>query len=331
VLGSLTNWVLLGETLPLAACALIAAIVVPTDADLGQSIFEDPRVPIRVRRILGAESGLNDGVATPFVLLLLAFVIDEESASAHGLLSGATIEIAIAIGAALIGGVFVGWVLRSARRAGWLSDGATPLAMISAAAFSYLLALDLGGNGFIAAYAGGLGYGWITRNELAASAQFAERLGSVLSYVVWTLFGILFVGPELTSFEPSDTETAIAAALIALVVVRPLAAYVATIGSGLLLPTRLVIGWLGPRGLASVVFLLIATDELVVAGLTDIADDVFEIVTWTVLLSVLLHGISAVPIGGRYARWAAAMNDRSPRPLELVDETDAVQATPTPK
>lgn len=321
-LGTIATWLVLGEQLPLAACALIAAIVVPTDAALGQSIFEDPRVPVRVRRILGAESGLNDGIATPFVLLLLAFVIDSESASARGLLRDASVEIAIALGVAIIGGVAIGWILRTANARGWLVQGSMPLAMVAAAGFCYLLAGDLGGNGFIAAYAGGLGFGWITRDELHESARFAEGLGSVLSYAVWALFGIIFVGPVLADVDGASTATAILAALLALAVVRPLAVLLATIGSRLLLPTRLLMGWLGPRGLASVVFLLIATDELRAAGLDAAAEDVFRIVTWTVLLSVLLHGVSALPLGGRYARWAKPRYADVPLPLELVDEHD---------
>jgi NhaP-type Na+/H+ or K+/H+ antiporter len=320
VVGTLGTWLLLGNQLPLVACALIAAIVVPTDAALGASIFRDPNVPIRVRRVLGAESGLNDGIATPFVLLFLAMTIDVETRTS-GMLTDALVEIAIALAAAGIGGIAMGALARSARRRGWLASDAIPIVVLAAAGFCYLLAGDLGGNGFIAAYAGGLGFGWITRVEPAESFEFAERTGSAMSYVVWLLFGVYAVGPMLADTWSRHDITLIVVGMVSLLIARPAAVLLATIGSRLRLPTRLLIGWLGPRGLASVTFLLIASIDLEQAGLDQVATEVAAVATWTVLLSVVLHGASAVPLGSRYGRWAASLASVRPVPFELIDET----------
>jgi NhaP-type Na+/H+ or K+/H+ antiporter len=295
-------------------CAAIGAAVAPTDAALGAAIIEDRRIPARIRRLLNVESGLNDGIATPFVnLFLVAAVVG--TAFQQGSRSGAVLELlAGAAGGAVVGGG-AAWLVVRARAGGATHDREAQIAVVAVALLSFTALVEAGGNGFVAAFVAGLAFGSVWRRTSARSSEraavhrgdpgdpgegagpevleFTHRVAAVMSWVVWFVFGAVMV-PALADATWRDAVFAV----VALTVVRMLPVALALLGSGLDRSTVLVVGWFGPRGLASVVFALLAYGELEpsdgVAALTAI--------TATVLASVVAHGASAGPVSRRFAR-----------------------------
>ena len=168
------------------------------------------------------------------------------------------------------------------------------LAVLALALLSYGGAVMIGGNGFVAAFVGGILFGAVTKGKLDGSIEFTETLGLFTSFFVWAVFGAIFVGPILTH---DVSATAIVYALLSLTVVRMLPVAIAMIGQHLRVSTLAFMGWFGPRGLASVVFTLIALEELDRGGSLD---TLVVVATWTILLSVVLHGLSATPLAARY-------------------------------
>ena len=303
VLGGTTVWV----------AALIGAIVAPTDAALGASIMADDRVPPGVRRLLNVESGLNDGIATPFVNLFLAGTLAEEAPHTSGL-TGAVGDLlggaAIGVGAGVVGAV----LLRQAKAHGWSAPAFRPLAVLGIALFAWAGAVEAGTNGFVAAFVAGMAYGAMVPPDEAVTTGFLDDAGELLSLLVWFAFGATMVS---TGFDHA-TWADVAFAVLALTVVRMVPVALATAGAGLDRATVAFVGWFGPRGLASVVFALIAADSLPAAE----GDRVLAAVTVTVTLSVVLHGISAGPLAARYGRVAATLGSSGP-------EHSAASAIPT--
>jgi NhaP-type Na+/H+ or K+/H+ antiporter len=283
--------------------ALIGAIVAPTDAALGASIMQDERVPGRVRRVLNVESGLNDGIATPFVNLLIAGAVAEEVAHSDGV-RGAAVDLLIGAGIGLGVGLVGGVLLRATRRWGWSAPAFRPFALLGVALVAYAVSVEAGGNGFVGAFVGGLGFGSITSERDLQIIDFTESTGELLSLLVWFLFGAAMIVPALEYLEWQD----VAFAVLALTVVRMAPVAIALIGSGLDSATVAFVGWFGPRGLASVVFALIAVDSL------DPPDGhrVLAAVALTVLLSVIAHGISAGPLAARYGLYVADLHPSRP-------------------
>jgi NhaP-type Na+/H+ or K+/H+ antiporter len=301
----------------LAFACLLGAILAPTDAALGLPIFNNPRVPVRIRRALNIESGLNDGIATPFVLLFLAFAAAEEGLATNHWLVAALIEIALAVAVGTAVGVVGGWLLSQTTRRGWTSGGAEQLAILGLALAAYFCSLAVGGNGFIAAFVGGIVFRAATRNRFVEPTEFTETFGSFLSLLVWGIFGAVLVSAVLrynTDWRP------IVYAILSLTVVRMVPVALALRGVGLRRDTVALMGWFGPRGLASVVFTLMALENFQAAGRS--VDILIATATWTILLSVVLHGLSAAPLSLWYARRLAAAKEP---PIELVEMPELPQ------
>ena len=155
--GGLAYLTLPGITLALAF--LVATILAPTDAALSLAVVSDPRVPMTVRNSLNVESGLNDGIATPIVTVLIAVVAAEEGAT-QGWLSYAVKTIAIALAVAVVLGGGAGWLVLRAREAGWTSPISEQFIVLTVALLSYLGTVSLGGNGFVASFVGGRSSAW---------------------------------------------------------------------------------------------------------------------------------------------------------------------------
>jgi NhaP-type Na+/H+ or K+/H+ antiporter len=297
--GVATGAVLFGSS-GLWVAAAIGAIVAPTDAALGASIMSDERVPAGVRRTLNVESGLNDGIATPFVNLFIAGAVTAEALSgqhlwtAVGALVGGTL---LGIGVGVVGATLLAWT----RRNGWSSSGYRSLAILALAVFSYSAADVAGVNGFVCAFVAGLAFGSIDHHNDAAVLGFTEEAGSLLSLVVWFIFGAVMLVPGLEDAGWRDVLFAV----LALTVLRMVPVAVALVGTGLDRATVAFIGWFGPRGLASVVFGLLAVDALEPSQ----SKVVLAAITLTVALSVLLHGVSASPLAARYGSYAATRLD----------------------
>jgi NhaP-type Na+/H+ or K+/H+ antiporter len=281
LLPSLSWWV----------CAVIGAAVAPTDAALGAAIIDDERVPERIRRVLNVESGLNDGIATPFVRF---FLVAAAAGSSLDQGSERHAIVALALGAA--GGIVVGGIggalMEFTQRRGWSTAAARPVGVLALAVLSYAAVVQLDGNGFVAAFVAGLAYRATTSRADDESLELTHQTGGYLASVVWFIFGAVML-PQLHYLTWHDVVFAV----VALTVVRMLPVALALVGTGFDRSTVGVIGWFGPRGLASVVFALMAVEALEgpIARRVDVA------ITATVALSVVLHGVTAAPIAARYA------------------------------
>jgi NhaP-type Na+/H+ or K+/H+ antiporter len=292
---------------------LIGAILAPTDAALGLPIFNNPKVPARIRTALNVESGLNDGIVTPLVMLFISLTIAEESSSQAGWLSAALIQLGIGamagIGVSLGGGL----LFRAAAKNQWTTKTGQQIGNIALALACYYVALMLGGNGFIAAFIGGLVFGYATHRHLEEATEFTETTGTLLSLFVWAVFGAGLVIPLFLNFNLA----AFLFAVFALTVIRMLPVAIALIGTRLRLDTVLIMGWLGPRGLASVVFMLIAFESLHEAHLE--TELLLMMASWTIFLSVLLHALSAVPLASWYARRLETAASDAPEFYEVAE------------
>ena len=291
-----------------AAAALAASILAPTDAALGLGVFTNLSVPGRIRRALNVESGLNDGMATPLVTLFLAVLVAQEGSGPEHWVAESLRELGIAFLVALAVGAVSGRLIRSAHDRGWTSHLSERLAVLATALLAYGGAVAADGNGFVAAFVAGIVFAVASKGQLHEPVEFTEDLGMFASFLVWAIFGALLLAPQLSG---GVSSTAIVYAVLSLTVVRMVPVALAMIGTGLRTASLLFMGWFGPRGLASVVFTLIAFESLREGGLA--TDLMMEIATWTVLLSVIAHGVSAGPLASRYGRRVAA------EPTEQLD------------
>ena len=288
-LGTLLAFILPGVS-DIWLALLVGAALAPTDAALGAGMMVNRAVPARIRRLINVESGLNDGIATPVVLVAIAGAATAEHAASTG--PGAAVaELALGllIGAGVGGGG--GWLVKVARGRGWVADGFAGAAVLGLALCCYATSVALHGNGFIAAFTGGLAFA-AAGGPAARLVPFVEETGTMLSLLVWLMFGVVAVVPALTDL----TWQTVAYAVLSLTVIRMLPVAVALAGARLGRPAVLFIGWFGPRGLASVVFALLALEDLAEAA----ARPAITVIAFTVLLSILAHGLTADPLASRY-------------------------------
>jgi sodium/hydrogen antiporter len=303
-----TGWLLAWPLLPgLTAweLALAGAILAPTDAALGKSAVFNPRVPALVREGLNVESGLNDGMTLPFFVLFLAAlpgtVTSEEGV--HGIF-WRTMVLSTTLGLAV--GWLGGRLLRWSRARGWVTLEWRQVFVVAVAAGAYGLAVVTDGSGFIGAWVAGFAFAAGLRpaapgrgeeegeESQERTTEFAEDLGGLLAALSFLVFGAVLLGPALENLD----WRVITYAVLSLTVVRMVPVALSLGGSGLRLPTVAYIGWFGPRGLASIVFGLLVVEEHV-PGVHLLG----QVVSVTVGLSVLLHGLSAVVFANRYGTW----------------------------
>ncbi|WP_020524711.1 cation:proton antiporter [Catelliglobosispora koreensis] len=278
------------------AAALIATILAPTDAALGLAVVSNKAVPVRIRRALNVESGLNDGIATPLVTLFIAMLAAEEGLSTKGWGYESLKQIGLALVVAIAVGYLGGTLMAYARARQWMSTVSEQIAILALALLAYAGAVAIGGNGFVAAFVGGLLFGAATKRRLTERVEFTETVGLSGSFLVWAIFGAFFVG-ELLMRELSVRP--LIYALLSLTVIRMLPVAIALLGVRLRSATVAFMGWFGPRGLASVVFTLLALEEFT----HDPGGNLLvQATTWTILLSVLLHGITASPLAAAYGK-----------------------------
>src|SRR5437763_6670622 len=309
-LGTVLAWGLLPAE-GLAFAALLGAILAATDAALGLPIFTNKAVPVRIRRTLDVESGLNDGIAPPFVTLFLAVAVATEEHARGGWLATALLQIVLAVVVGTMAGIIGGWLLMQSTRRAWTSGDSEQMAILGLGLAAYFGAAAVGGNSFIAAFTCGIVFAAATRHQFAEPTEFTETLGMILSLLVWAIFGAVLL-PE--AFRNTTEWRPIVYAILSLTVVRMLPVALALIGTGLRPDTIALMGWFGPRGLASVVFTLLAFVRLEQAGRP--IDTLEAVATWTILLSVLAHGLSAQPLSAWYARRLKAAGGK---PVELVE------------
>ena len=274
--------------------AIAAAVLAPTDAALGQAVVSNPLLPARIRQALNVESGLNDGLTVPFLALFIAIAAEETVPQAREWLGFAAEQIGLGtlIGAAT-GGIGA-WLVERASARELMTDAFAQLAVVALAVLAFLLADEAGGNGFIAAFVGGLSAGGMGKVCGERIFAFTEREGQLLSLAVFFMFGVAAIG----FLDEANWRIAIYAGL-SLTVVRMLAVALAVAGMGFKASSIAFMGWFGPRGLASIILaLVVAEEEPHLPGLGPI----LAAMTVTVLASVVLHGLSARPLAAAYAR-----------------------------
>jgi sodium/hydrogen antiporter len=273
---------------------LVGAALAPTDAALGSAVMSDRRVPYRVRQTLNVESGLNDGIATPIVTVTLTAIAAQAGLAGEGPVHGLSgLVLGALTGAAL--GALGGMLLRSAGQRGWGSEEFAGPSVLALALLAYLCATLIGANGFVAAFAAGSAFGAFAGRGEEREVYYVEQTCGLASMICWLLFGAVGV----PTIAESWSWRILLYAVLSLTVIRMLPVALSLLGARLDWSTVFFIGWFGPRGLASIVFALLALEDL--HGVPGPIDKVVATIGLTVLLSVVFHGLTAQPLAKRYA------------------------------
>jgi sodium/hydrogen antiporter len=291
VLGALVALVLFGS-FSLSEALILGVILAPTDAGLGSAVVTDRRLPQLVRQSLNVESGLNDGICVPLLLIVLATASGVGGASHPAKVIGE--EIGYGLIGGLASGVLAAAIVIFAGRRHLIGDAWRQIIPVAAAGLGYGIAVGLGGSGFIAAFVAGIVFGLIASESAVPTMQFTDETGALLAAVTFLVFGAVLLGPAL---EQVSWRIAVYA-LLSLTIVRMLPVAISLLGTHAQRPTVAFIGWFGPRGLASIVFAVIVEDTYHAD-----AGTILTACYLTVGLSVLLHGLSAAPLVNRYVGW----------------------------
>jgi NhaP-type Na+/H+ or K+/H+ antiporter len=282
--------------------ALLAALLAPTDAALGQAVVSAKVVPVRIRQTINIESGLNDGMVLPAVLLIAAMAgIQQDSRTSSDWIQFALLQIALGplVGVAI--GHYGGKLLDTAAERGWMSSSFQGIGILSLAVLTFASAELIGGNGFIAAFIGGMVFGNTIRHPCTFLFEFMETEGQLLMLITFLVFGAALLPEGLADINFSYFLYAI----LSLTVIRMSPIVVSLAGTGLRLPAKLFLGWFGPRGLASILFVLLILEQSEVLHYNEI----FSITIVTVALSALMHGVTAAPFSALFGRHAASMGE----------------------
>jgi sodium/hydrogen antiporter len=289
---------------------ILAAILAPTDAGLGQVIVSSSRVPARIRQALNLESGLNDGLSVPFLMFFMALAAASTEGRKASLMQFVVEQLGYGVVVGLVIGLVGGWLLGLADRKGWMDESFRQIGVVSLPLLCLIASESVGASMFIASFVAGLAVQPGFKDAGKHSVEFAEEWGQLLNLFVFFLFGLL-VARDWHEF----TVAAAIYAILSLTVVRMLPVAIALIGTHLSRASLVFMGWFGPRGLASIVLgLVYLQEEIHLAGESTIR----LTVTLTVALSILLHGLSAMPGISLYARSVAGLPQSSPEHQEAV-------------
>jgi len=283
--------VLMFDGLSIYEAAILATMLAATDAALGKAVITNKAVPARIREGLNVESGLNDGICVPIVLFFIALAVSgehgESSTSAIALVAQELgIGMAVGLSLALAGAFLLRWCWKQ----GWVTEIWMQVTVVGLAIASFATAQSLHGSGYIAAFTGGLLFGFIAKDATHKLVLAAEGTGETLALVTWMLFGAMVIGP---AFQLFNWEVVVYSVL-SLTVIRVVPIFLSLAGTGESVSSRLFLGWFGPRGLASIVFAIIVINAEVPGG-----EFLALVVICTVFLSLVAHGISANPL----AKW----------------------------
>jgi NhaP-type Na+/H+ or K+/H+ antiporter len=310
--------IMLFTGIALPEAALIGAILAPTDAGLGQAIVNSPKVPSRIRQALNVESGLNDGGAIPFFALFLVLAeAEQNSIPATQWVFFAVDQIAGAILVGLAVGLAGGYLVNQAIEKGLMRGRFQWIGFLALALISFIAADAVGGSGFIAAFVGGFATTLTGRHVGDSIIEFTATGGEIFSYAVFFIFGVI-----AASLMSGITAMVILYAILSLTLIRMVPVAISLVKTRLNPESVLFIGWFGPRGLASIVLLLITINEAPgIPGLQTIA----VVVSTTVLMSVFAHGITANPGIKRYAKKIAVLPADAPDRNEVVESPTRIQ------
>jgi len=313
LLGALGALVVFRQ-LSLWEAGILAAILAPTDAGLGQIIVNSPRVPMKIRQALNVEAGLNDGLSVPFLLFFIALAAPD--ADGHGaslprfIVEQLGCGTLIGIGIGLVGGWILGWVCRK----NWMAESSQQLGVVALPLFCIFASDAWSASMFIAAFVAGLAVQVGFQEAGKHSVEFTEEWGQFLNLSVFFLFGLL-VARDWRQFNFSHVVYAV----LSLTVVRMLPVAVALIGTRLNRTTVLFMGWFGPRGLASIVLGLVYLEH----GTQQPGEVTIRLaVMMTVLLSIFAHGFSALPGINLYAAKVAKLDAAAPERQEVGEKNE---------
>ena len=318
VAGALAAKLILPELIIIEAL-ILAVILAPTDAALGQVVVSSPRVPERIRQSLNVESGLNDGIALPVLLFVASFAMGMHGGDEQGTDWVSFVAQQLILGP--LTGVLVGWAgsraINAAIDRGFLTHEFCNIYLLSLAFIAYLAADLVGGNGFIAAFSAGVATGNTLKKVNEEIYEFAESEGQLLNLIIFFVFGVALL-PQVWG---QVSWNIIGYALLSLTVVRVIPVFLSLAGKHMRWETSLFLGWFGPRGLASILFVLLVLEHAQIVQETL----VFNTVIVTVAMSVVLHGLTALPGVSAYAT-ALQLCER--RGDDLSSEQQAVAAMP---
>jgi NhaP-type Na+/H+ or K+/H+ antiporter len=294
--------------LSLWEAGILATILAPTDAGLGQVIVNSPRVPARIRQALNVEAGLNDGLSVPFLLFFMALAAAKIEGGAASLAQfigeQLGLGVVVGVGIGLIGGFLLGW----ARRREWVSEPFRQIGVVALPLLCLVISEIVGASMFIAAFVAGLTVQVGFKDAGKDSVEFTEEWGQLFNLAVFFLFGVLVLKDW-----PQYTMTIVLYAVLSLTVVRMIPVAIALIGTRLSPASVVFMGWFGPRGLASIVLGLVYLEE----GLCLPGESTTRLaVIVTVALSIFAHGLSATPGINLYARKVAALGPDAPEHQE---------------
>ena len=299
--------------MPVMIALLLAAALAPTDAGLGAATVLNPVVPVRIRRTLNVESGLNDGLITPVVLFAIAAAAGEEGLRAGASLVEGLVDLAVGAGLGAVigaaGGLLLGW----SRRHDLSTPDTRSLGVLVLPILAYCLVALIGANSFVAAFVAGTAFtaaaSWVDVEESALDRT--EGLSELLGFAVWLVFGIA----ALPLVRDQIGWRELLFAVLSLTVFRMVPVAISLIGSGMRARSVAFIGWFGPRGLATVVFGLLAVEDLEVDESLRTA---ISTLATAVLLSVIAHGLTSDVLAKRYGAWI----DRERPPTETAPATE---------
>jgi NhaP-type Na+/H+ or K+/H+ antiporter len=311
--GALIGVMLFGG-LSVPEAVVLAVLLAPTDAALGQAVVTEPRLPSRIRQGLNVESGLNDGICVPLLFIVLA--VAEADAGEVGATHAVRLvveEIGFGIAAGALAGVVVAVATTYASRRRLSEPSWLQIIPVAGAALAYGVAAPLGGSGFIAAFVAGMAFAALRRPSGHGEVTLlTDELGELLNGVTLLVFGAVLLWPALDGL--TWRIALYAAASLTIVRMGPVA--IAMLGTGARRQTVAFVGWFGPRGLASIVFALIVVEEADLPHASTILLTTYA----TVGLSVLVHGLTAAPLARRYASWYAS------HPFDAMPAMESVPA-----
>jgi NhaP-type Na+/H+ or K+/H+ antiporter len=294
-LGAVAAAVILGQ-LTVAEAVILAIVLAPTDAALGQAVVTEPRVPPRIRQGLNVESGLNDGICVPLLFAAVA-VADVKSEISGGRSAGTLVleEIGYGVVGGVVAGLLIAAIVIHAGRRNLIAGAWRQVIPAAGALLAYGTASALDGSGFIAAFVAGMVFRMGLGRDPEDLNLLSEQVGEVLNGVTFVLFGAILLGPALGELSWNLAFYAV----LSLTVVRLVPVAIAMWGTQARPPTLGFLGWFGPRGLASIVFAVIVIEESQLPHEHLIVLAIYV----TVALSVFVHGLSAAPLANRYASW----------------------------
>jgi NhaP-type Na+/H+ or K+/H+ antiporter len=279
-----------------AEAFLLGAVLSPTDPVVTSAVVTSRLVPASVRHTLNLESGLNDGLALPFVLffLVLASPGGDAATEAAKLVGQAAVGAAIGIGLGIVAGR-----LHHHLPGGGLTARYEGIYAIGFALVAFGLADITWGNGLIAAFVCGIAMAASERKVPEGFVEFAENTSTILQVLTFFVFGGLIVA---TGFHHSIPPL-ILFVLFALIVARPAAVLISLLGTGIPSPEKRFMAWFGPKGVASMLFALFVLKSQVADG-----GLIFDVASIVIIASIVAHGLTDT-VG---ARWMAHRSGEDP-------------------